>query len=171
MLVTLVILSLALSTVTGALAASSSSYKTCRLEANAQTLLSTQINAIAGYLYTSTPIVENGTTLKCIYSEGVGYITFENSDGSDSQQKGIYLNYASDMAGLGTQKAESVPSVTKSTQPLDLYAQLMKNPDGSLITWNSKGKYYEFTVQIFSKDEQKTPLYSQLVHIRSELMP
>jgi type II secretory pathway pseudopilin PulG len=177
MLVTLLILSIAMLAVSGGAASSVRIYRQLCQKANAQTLLSTQINTLSGYLYDSkvdtAKDLETGKAdqkenlkVKSIYVEDRGYFSFASREDKDSGKYGIYLKQATTREELAKiEDKDEVPSITDKTQPLNLYADLQ---DGAIYYSNG---CYNFTVEVRSKDDTTKVIESQKVWIRSELMP
>ena len=172
MLVTVLILSIAMVAVAGGAASSVRIYRQLRQKANAQTLLSTQINTLSGYLYDSKVEKNDLETssdkqiVKSIYVENKGYYTFVNMTDQTSGKYGIYQKQADTREGLSNIKdSEATPSVTGASQPLKLYADLQDN-----AIYYSNG-CYNFTVEVRSQDDTTKVIESQEGWIRSELMP
>lgn len=171
MLVTVLILSIAMTAVAGGASSSVRIYRQLRQKANAQTLLSTQINTLSGYLYDSTVETEDLETtqdsqqqkVKSLYLENYGYFTFMNKAEADSGQFGIYQKQASARDEL--ENVGATPTITGASQPLKLYADLA---EGAIYFSNG---CYHFTVEVRSQDDQNNVIESQEVWIRSELMP
>lgn len=144
-------------------------YKEVRQKADAQTLLSTQINAIAGYLYYSkvesedlgeSSDDENLTgyqEVNSLYSNGNGYVRFVNED------TGISIKQADSREGLDDSGCSTNQTVTSASQPLSLHATLVDD-----VIYYKDG-CYRFTVEV--DDEDNSTVESQEVYIRTALMP
>lgn len=182
-LAAILILSLALSVVAGSATTIQRVYKHVRLKANAQTLASTTINAIAGKLYHSNVYsftdTEEPTPLHATGEEGICYTQSDTPPADQEQatqtsgtvdtiycEEEGYLHFANNEGGKETDKV--YPIVTDKTQSLDLYAKLENNA----ITYNNG--CYTFTVQIGYDETSTDPktfhlVTSQKACIRSEI--
>lgn len=160
-LVTVLIFSVAFVAITSGMSAALKVYKDVREKADAESLLSTSINAIAQDLYVAEEPAEAGTSssdwvsVGSIYSStrklSITYVNESSSDGSSA----IYRSY---------EDGSSEPLVADKTQTLDLYAVL--SSDGIAY----KDGCFRFTVQVYSDKDPSKAVEQQETIIRSAMI-
>lgn len=130
-------------------------YKKIRLKTNAQTLLSTAIQAVSEDLYYSDPARNSGDGF--IYSEKLVYSTDSPDKTAVSASYVQYFNDTSNnnvisirrkSAYSDSSSVSSMALVSDAAQPLDLYASF---DDGGVV-FHDAG-FYTFTIDVRSKKD------------------
>lgn len=159
-LVTVLLLVIVLSAVTSGVHAMSDSYFKIRKRADAESLLMTASNVISGDLRNVTAINKDANGNDAFYCESrYSNIQYFNGDGN----KGIQVKYLSysDNDQLEEQSDQPPkPLVTVKTNSDHLYTSLLNDK----VDWNNK--YFEYTLQVFSTDDNSKPIASQKIIVK-----
>ena len=159
-LITIIILSIILSAVTGGSVVALRVYRQVRRKADAQTLLSTTINAMAENLYYSHDVsVDNNGNVISFYSETLGFTTsYSNGIMAGKDNKTLDTIVYTVNADDGTRT--TYPIVSNKTQTLNQNVKLVGN-----MQYNSG--YYTFTVSVSDSngeiEEETAQIHTALV--------
>ena len=159
-LVTIIILSIILIAVSGGSVVALRVYRQVRRKADAQTLLSTTINAMAENLYYSRNItVDNNGNVVSFYSETLG-LTISYSNGTTAGKDNNTLDTIVYTVSKDDGTIAVYPIVSSKTQPLGQNVKLKGN-----IQYNSG--CYTFTVSVSDSEgeieEETAKIHSALV--------
>lgn len=159
-LITIIILSIILSAVTGGSVVALRVYRQVRRKADAQTLLSTTINAIAENLYYSRDVsVDNNGNVISFYSETLGFTT-SYSNGIMAGKDNKTLDTIVYTVNADDETMTTYPIVSNKTQTLNQNVKLVGN-----MQYNSG--CYTFTVSVSDSngeiEEETAQIHTALV--------
>lgn len=159
-LITIIILSIILSAVTGGSVVALRVYRQVRRKADAQTLLSTTINAMAENLYYSRDVsVDNNGNVISFYSETLGFTT-SYSNGIMAGKDNKTLDTIVYTVNADDETMTTYPIVSNKTQTLNQNVKLVGN-----MQYNSG--CYTFTVSVSDSngeiEEETAQIHTALV--------